>query len=64
MGEFLVIKLVKPTKAVCSGTPYQGGVRQLLLSKTKPHIGSDAYKKQRTKSRRRMLGRLGTKTTD
>jgi hypothetical protein len=26
--------------------------------------GSDAYKKQGTKSLRRMLGRLGTKTTD
>ncbi len=26
--------------------------------------GSDAYKKQGTRSLRRMLGRLGTKTTD
>lgn len=26
--------------------------------------GSEAYKKQGTKSLRRMLGRLGTKTTD
>jgi len=26
--------------------------------------GSDAYKKQGTKSLRRMLGRLGTKTTE
>src|ERR1035438_10343012 len=38
MGGFLVIKLVKPTKIVCSWTPHQSGIDHFLLSKTKPHI--------------------------
>jgi len=42
MGGFLVIKLVKPTKIVCSWTPNESSVGQLLLSETKPHIGTAA----------------------
>src|ERR1017187_7863093 len=42
MGGFLVTKLVKPIKTVCSWTPHQGGVGQLLLSETKPHIWTTA----------------------
>jgi hypothetical protein len=42
MGGFLVIKLVKPTKAVCSWTPHQSGVDHLLFSKTKAHIRTGA----------------------
>jgi hypothetical protein len=38
IGEFLVIKLVKPTKIVCSWTPNENSVGEFLLSKTKPQI--------------------------
>jgi hypothetical protein len=41
-AEFLVIKLVKPTKTVCSWTPYQSGVDHLLFSKTKPYTRAPA----------------------
>src|ERR1700692_2187450 len=37
-----VIKLVKPTKVVCSWAPHESGVRQYLLSQTKPHIRAAA----------------------
>jgi hypothetical protein len=40
MGGFSVIKLVKPTKGLCSWTPHQRGVSHLLLSKTKPNAGT------------------------
>jgi hypothetical protein len=42
MGGFLVIKLVKPTKIVCSWTPHYRGVGYFLLSKTEPHIRTAA----------------------
>src|ERR1039458_8639810 len=38
MGGFLVTKLVKPIKTLCSWTPHQSGVNHLLLSKTKSHV--------------------------
>jgi hypothetical protein len=38
IGGFLVIKLVKPTKALCSWTPHQTGVNQFLLPQTESDI--------------------------
>jgi hypothetical protein len=42
MGGFLVTKLVKPIKTVCSWTPHHSGVDHLLLSKTEAHIRTGA----------------------
>ena len=42
MGGFSAIKLVKPIKTVCSWTPHQAGVCHLLVSKTKPNVGTAA----------------------
>src|ERR1017187_3616418 len=42
MGGYLVTKLVKPIKTVCSWTPHQGDVGQLLLPKTEAHIRAAA----------------------
>ena len=42
IGGFLVIKLVKPTKTLCSWTPHHGGVDHFVLAKTKPHIWTAA----------------------
>jgi hypothetical protein len=42
MGGFLVIKLVKPTKTVCSWTPHQSGIDHLLFSKTKAYVWATA----------------------
>src|SRR5277367_1231457 len=39
---FLVIKLVKPIKILCSRTPYKTGVGQLLLSQAKSNIRTAA----------------------
>src|SRR5207244_10256855 len=38
IGGFLVNKLVKPTKILCSWPPHQIGRDQLLSSETKPDI--------------------------
>jgi hypothetical protein len=38
MGGFLVAKLVKPIKTVCSWTPHQPGVCHFLLSKTQSNV--------------------------
>src|SRR5271157_1331068 len=42
IGGFLVRKLVKPTKVLCSWPPYQGGFGHVLASQTKPHVGTAA----------------------
>jgi hypothetical protein len=42
MGGVLVIKLVKPIKILCSWTPYQAGVGQLLLTQAKSNIRTAA----------------------
>jgi hypothetical protein len=42
MGGFLVAKLVKPIKTVCSWTPYQRGANQVLLPETESYIRAAA----------------------
>src|SRR5438132_1885330 len=42
IGGFLVIKLVKPSKMLCSWPPDESGLDQLLASEAKPDIGTAA----------------------
>jgi hypothetical protein len=62
MGGFLVTKLVKPIKTVCSWTPHQAGIGQSLLSQTKAHIRTAAARvlREADTTVREELGRLNS----